>query len=97
MILQRDSSSKTSAEHSRGSDIKAYPIAAVDEPSLFSTGNKAWETGSLDPDWKPVKGYEGAHRYDPSFEWDQAEEKRVVRKVCCCGNMLTQNTRADIL
>jgi len=90
MILQPDSSSETSAEHRRGGDSKAYPIAAVDEPSLFPVGNKTWESGSLDSDWKPVKGYEGAHRYDPSFEWEQAEEKRVVRKVCCYETLLTQ-------
>ena len=31
--------------------------------------------------YKPVNNYEGIHRYDPDFEWEHAEEKRVLRKV----------------
>ena len=31
--------------------------------------------------YSPVETYEGIHRYDPDFEWEPAEEKRVVRKV----------------
>lgn len=30
---------------------------------------------------KPVAEYEGIHRWDPDFHWDQAEEKKLVRKV----------------
>lgn len=33
------------------------------------------------PRWKPLDSYEGAHRFDPDFEWDAAEEKKLVRKV----------------
>jgi hypothetical protein len=28
----------------------------------------------------PHESYEGRHRWDPAFEWDAAEEKRLVRK-----------------
>jgi hypothetical protein len=28
----------------------------------------------------PHESYEGRHRWDPSFTWTEAEEKRVVRK-----------------
>lgn len=31
--------------------------------------------------YRPVESYEGIHRYDPDFEWEPEEEKRVVRKV----------------
>lgn len=31
--------------------------------------------------YKPVEGFEGAHRFDPSATWSAAEEKRLVRKV----------------
>jgi hypothetical protein len=31
--------------------------------------------------YKPVDTYEGLHRYDPDFEWEPAEERKVVRKV----------------
>jgi hypothetical protein len=29
----------------------------------------------------PIDSYEGRHRYDPKFEWEPEEERRVVRKV----------------
>lgn len=32
--------------------------------------------------YRPVDSYEGLHRYDPDFEWEPQEEKKVVRKVC---------------
>lgn len=31
--------------------------------------------------YKPLEKYEGNHRYDPDFDWEPEEEKRVVRKV----------------
>lgn len=34
--------------------------------------------------WKPLDSYEGAHRYDPDFEWDADEEKKLVRRVGFC-------------
>lgn len=30
---------------------------------------------------QPVERYEGSHRYDPQFEWEPKEEKKLVRKV----------------
>lgn len=26
--------------------------------------------------------YEGTHRFDPAFQWGEAEERKLVRKVC---------------
>jgi hypothetical protein len=43
--------------------------------STFASGGLAKDH------YKPVQTYEGIHRYDPDFEWELAEEKRVVRKV----------------
>jgi hypothetical protein len=31
--------------------------------------------------YAPIEAYEGRHRYDPEFEWEPNEEKRLVRKV----------------
>lgn len=31
--------------------------------------------------YKPVEGFEGTHRFDPSATWTQEEEKALVRKV----------------
>lgn len=34
--------------------------------------------------YQPVPQYEGAHRYDPKFEWKPKEERKLVRKVRSC-------------
>jgi len=67
-----------------GVDVKLYPEAIVTDTKLFSkSGKKTFEeTDSLDSFYKPIDSYEGRHRYDPQFQWEPAEEKRVVRKVC---------------
>jgi hypothetical protein len=31
--------------------------------------------------YKPIDTYEGIHRWDPDFEWGEAEETRLLRKV----------------
>lgn len=31
--------------------------------------------------YKPIPTYEGIHRWDPDFEWDEEEERKIVRKV----------------
>lgn len=31
--------------------------------------------------YKPIDSYEGIHRWDPEFEWEEWEEKKIVRKV----------------
>lgn len=31
--------------------------------------------------YEPIAEYEGRHRYDPTAEWTEKEEKRLVRKV----------------
>lgn len=75
------------AKHDSGSaspDIKLYPEAVVTDTKLFqkSKSKTFEETDSLNSFYKPIDSYEGRHRYDPQFEWEAAEEKRVVRKVC---------------
>ena len=31
--------------------------------------------------YRPVDSYEGLHRYEPDFDWEPEEEKKVIRKV----------------
>ncbi|PVI05873.1 MFS general substrate transporter [Periconia macrospinosa] len=31
--------------------------------------------------YKPIDTYEGKHRYDPDFDWEPEEERKVVRKI----------------
>jgi len=77
---------------SDGVDVKLYPEAIVTDTKLFQKAeSKAFEeTDSLNSFYKPIDSYEGKHRYDPQFEWEAAEEKRVVRKVCmfCSSDVL---------
>lgn len=64
--------------------LKAFPEAVVTEPSVFArTGKQTFlETDSLEGSfYKPIDAYEGIHRFDPSFEWEAKEEKRLVRKI----------------
>lgn len=45
-------------------------------------GEATFVTKSLGKDYsRPVETYEGIHRYDPDFDWEPEEEKKVVRKV----------------
>jgi hypothetical protein len=39
------------------------------------------DTDGLETFYRPVDGYEGAHRYDPAYTWDPNDEKAVVWKV----------------
>lgn len=80
MVSYQDDSS---LEGKRDVDIatKAFPVAIIGETGLFQkTGKKTFEEDSLN-NYKPIEGYEGLHRFDPDFEWEPAEEKRLVRKV----------------
>ncbi|KAK4555704.1 hypothetical protein LTR86_007457 [Recurvomyces mirabilis] len=64
---------------------KTFHGKAVVQPKLFGLGTRegrtTFETESLEEYYKPIDSYEGAHRYDPKFEWTTAEEKRLVRKI----------------
>ncbi|KAF2205200.1 MFS general substrate transporter [Delitschia confertaspora ATCC 74209] len=31
--------------------------------------------------YKPTESYEGYHRYDPKFDWEPEEERKIVRKI----------------
>lgn len=61
-------------------EVKYSPKSA----SQGASKSQAFTGAGLDADlYKPIESYEGYHRYDPDFEWEPAEEKRVVRKVHC--------------
>ncbi|KAG9649981.1 MFS general substrate transporter, partial [Aureobasidium melanogenum] len=80
--LESDSSSNNS---NHVSDTKAFPLATVDEPVIFDVAGKtqesAFDTESFESFYKPIESYEGYHRWDPSFQWEAKEEKKLVRKI----------------
>ncbi|THZ77675.1 retrograde regulation protein 2 [Aureobasidium pullulans] len=78
--------SDTSSNNSNHvSDSKAFPVALVDEPVIFDAAGKtresAFDTDSFEHHYKPIEEYEGYHRWDPSFQWEAKEEKKLVRKI----------------
>ena len=82
--VESDTSSKRSGSDNVA-DTKNFPLATVDEPVLYHVSKDretAFDVGSFEEFYKPIETYEGVHRYDPDFQWDEREEKRLVRKVC---------------
>ena len=41
----------------------------------------AFDIETFEAQYAPVDSYEGTHRWDANFQWDEQEEKKVVRKV----------------
>ncbi|KAF2719843.1 phthalate transporter [Polychaeton citri CBS 116435] len=64
-------------------DGKSFPEAVVTEPVYHNKQQQSTFDGASGSEdlYKPIASYEGAHRYDPTFEWTAAEEKRIVRKI----------------
>ncbi|KAI7687651.1 MFS general substrate transporter, partial [Hortaea werneckii] len=64
-------------------EVKACATSPATKDPLLSSEvcRAAFDDGSLAAFYKPIDTYEGRHRYDPNFEWEPAEEKRLVRKI----------------
>lgn len=66
------------------SKIEGSPPDSVLEGSSsehnYLTGD-AFAHGARAELYEPIPEYEGRHRYDPSAEWTEKEEKRLVRRV----------------
>jgi hypothetical protein len=60
-------------------------------------GHNVWETEGAKEIYKPIEGYEGAHRFDPSFVWTAEEEKKLVRTVSPSGTSVIPTTQTDKL
>ncbi|KAF2105343.1 major facilitator superfamily domain-containing protein [Lophiotrema nucula] len=53
----------------------------LSKPHPKANEGRTFTTTGLESHYKPIATYEGIHRFDPDFEWEPAEEKRVVRKI----------------
>ncbi|GME50401.1 Phthalate transporter [Neofusicoccum parvum] len=60
---------------------KKNDLQIEEAPLNTAKHDPTFATSGLDKYYRPVAGYEGMHRYDPDFEWEPEEEKRVVRKI----------------
>lgn len=61
-------------------DFKSYPTIETQEHSRQGAVG-TFENESLESFYRPIDEYEGAHRFDPTFEWEKKEEQKIVRKV----------------
>ncbi|KKY22824.1 putative phthalate transporter [Phaeomoniella chlamydospora] len=66
--------------------------------------SKAFLTDDVTDHYAPIESYEGRHRYDPNFRWDEEEERKVVRKIdiricswVCLAFFALQLDRANIV
>ncbi|MCJ1275895.1 hypothetical protein MMC21_003700 [Puttea exsequens] len=59
-------------------DGTASPQSSVDD---YAQHKGTFETISDSSYYTPIDKYEGRHRYDPNFQWEPKEEKRLVRKL----------------
>lgn len=74
-----------------GKDYSFVPVnsgysttASSSETNLDSSeklGRNVYETEEAKDIYKPIEGYEGAHRFDPKLKWSPEEEQRLVRIV----------------
>lgn len=83
---------KDTGSATRGTESKLEPTVSSAESSSSSAYDGpraqvakvdcAFDTTEDPRYYKPIPEYEGAHRWDPDFEWTEKEEKAVVKKVC---------------
>lgn len=62
----------------------AVETSTSSKPSSVRLGESeggVWASGGAIDNYKPIPEYEGAHRYDPTFQWTDNEEKKLVRRV----------------
>lgn len=64
-----------------------------EEIHIRTAGDGAFDSTEDPRYYKPISTYEGYHRWDPYFEWNEEEEKRIIKKVCAiqyCNLKLTE-------
>ncbi|KAH6660245.1 major facilitator superfamily domain-containing protein [Truncatella angustata] len=49
--------------------------------SVRAENTDTFADGGHEELYAPIEKYEGAHRYDPSFQWSEPEEKQLIRKL----------------
>ncbi|KAH7090742.1 major facilitator superfamily domain-containing protein [Paraphoma chrysanthemicola] len=70
-----------------GKEVELTGSSSGSEVEVLKSGKGSREGttfaahGLRQDNYRPVDSYEGLHRYDPDFEWEPAEERKVVRKI----------------
>lgn len=63
------------------SPFQNSPSSSQSTLPIPDKAHNVWEAAEAVDIYKPIEGYEGAHRFDPSYHWTAAEEKALVRTV----------------
>lgn len=81
-----DSILKMSEKISSSLDSKEASVSIVQEspkPQKINGSSGVLAGGGSVELYAPIAEYEGKHRYDPTAEWTEKEEKVLVRRVNC--------------
>jgi hypothetical protein len=80
---QRITEDEDDPRASLNSNSPILPKETLEEDITYrpSGQSAAFDTDGLEEHYRPIKEYEGAHRFDPDYTWDAKDEKQVVRKV----------------
>ena len=62
-------------------DSGASSFDETGDDALVKNVNNVFDAPEAAELYKPIEGFEGAHRFDPSATWTQAEENALIRKV----------------
>lgn len=68
----------SSTDAKSSSDVSV--VATPSSYNSYTTGG-AFIAGVSAEYYEPIAEYEGRHRYSPTAEWTEKEEKKLVRKV----------------
>ncbi len=55
--------------------------SSLETSDLVKNVDNVFEAPEATEIYKPIAGFEGSHRFDPSATWTEAEEKTLVRRV----------------
>lgn len=80
-LADRRESLSNSYEHGSIGAARGNVGGALEAVVLTNHGATFETDAELEEFYKPIPSYEGYHRYDPGFQWEEPEEKKVVRKV----------------
>ncbi|KAF6826848.1 phthalate transporter [Colletotrichum plurivorum] len=53
----------------------------IESDSKQGSSAEVWAVGGSAQLYEPIPEYEGRHRYDPTAEWSEKEEKKLVRRL----------------
>jgi hypothetical protein len=65
----------------KGRSVAVNPQAVEQLRDRVTGDDAAFEMTEDARYYKPIDSYEGIHRWDPDFEWEEWEEKKIIRKV----------------